>query len=121
LFEFNGQIIGYGKRPAALAGVPSLFILYIDGTSMEPWARHGSPVLIHPGAPVRIGDRVLVEMHPEDGQEDGLRRAYIKELVRRTETKLILRQYNPEEEKALPAKRVKAVMRVWEMSDLIGG
>jgi phage repressor protein C with HTH and peptisase S24 domain len=118
LFEYNGQILGYARRPPTLIGAPGIFALYIDGESMFPWRRHGDLVLIYPGAPVRIGDYVLAEMQPDSpgaGQK-----AYIKALVRRTAEKLVLRQYNPSEEKMLPMRRVKNLYRVMDWPDLLG-
>lgn len=118
LFEFNGDVQDFARRPPSIAGAPGVFALYIDGNSMFPWRKHGDLVYIHPGAPIRINDYVLVEMHPES--EGGGRRAYIKSLVRRTADKLTLKQYNPEEEKILPMRRIKAIFRVLDWPELVG-
>jgi len=119
LFELNGQILDMVRRPPRLVGAKNVYALYVDGESMSPWREPGQLVYVHPDMPAKIGDYVVVEMEPEK-KGDTVRRAYIKRLVRRTSEKLILAQYNPPEEKTLPAKRVRAVHRVIDWSELLG-
>lgn len=117
VFELNGEIVDYAKRFPSLVGVESVFALYLDGHSMEPWREHGGLVYVHPGAPIRIGDYVVAELHPES--VGGARRAYCKRLLRRTADVIVLAQYNPAEEKRLPAKRVKRLYRILDWPDLL--
>ncbi len=118
LFYMNGQIHDHVKRPPRLAGVKDAYALYVDGYSMSPWREPGELVYVHPTMPVKIGDYVVVEMMPEGADND--RKAYIKRLVRRTAEKVVLVQYNPPEEKTLPAKRVRAIHRVMGWSEILG-
>lgn len=118
LFELNGQVLGYARRPPRLVGVKDIYALYVYGDSMVPWREPRSLVYVHPHQPVQVGDYVVVQLHPEKGTQTP--RAYIKRLVRRTADALRLLQYNPHEELSLPMKRVKTVHRVMDWSELLG-
>lgn len=118
LFELNGQEHDQVRRPKRLVGVKDAYALYVDGESMVPWRKPGQLVYVHPHQPAQIGDHVVVEMVPDGPGEP--KRAYIKLLVRRTAEKLILHQYNPSEDKTLPMKRVRAVHRIIDWSELLG-
>jgi phage repressor protein C with HTH and peptisase S24 domain len=37
LFELNGQILGFARRPPMLVGVKDVYALYVYGDSMVPW------------------------------------------------------------------------------------
>lgn len=119
LFELNGQILDLVPRPPRLVGVKNAYALYVDGESMVPWRKPGQLVYVHPDMPPHIGDYVVVEMHP-DKKGETVRRAYIKLLVRRTAEKLVLEQYRPAEQISLPMKRVLAIHRVMDWSELLG-
>lgn len=119
LFELNGQILDLVPRPPRLVGVKNAYALYVDGESMVPWRKPGQLVYVHPDMPPNIGDYVVVEMHP-DKKGETVRRAYIKLLVRRTADKLVLEQYRPAEQISLPMKRVRAIHRVVDWSELLG-
>jgi phage repressor protein C with HTH and peptisase S24 domain len=118
LFELNGQILGFARRPPRLVGVKDIYALYVYGDSMVPWREPRSLVYVHPHQPVQVGDYVVVQLVPEKGTSTP--RAYIKRLVRRTADTLRLHQYNPAEEISLPMKRVKSVHRVMDWSELLG-
>jgi phage repressor protein C with HTH and peptisase S24 domain len=118
LFELNGQILGFARRPPKLVGVKDIYALYVYGDSMVPWREPRSIVFVHPHQPIEIGDYVVVQLVPEKGTSTP--RAYLKRLVRRTADSLRLHQYNPPQDISLPMKRVKSVHRVMDWSELLG-
>lgn len=118
LFEMNGQTLDYVRRPPRLMGVKDAYAVYSMGECMVPWREHGSLVYVHPHQPVKIGDYVVVQMLQEG--EGGPIPAYLKRLVRRTATNLVLHQYNPAKDITLPTKKVGAIHRVMDWDELMG-
>jgi phage repressor protein C with HTH and peptisase S24 domain len=100
-FIDNGEIAGYTMRPHVLDGVADAYAVEFWDTSMEPALKHGHLGWVHPRKPVKPGDDVVVQL--QDGQ------ALVKTLVRRTETHLVLRQYNPAKEFKIERSSVKSV------------
>ncbi len=63
------------------------------------WCRRFKPgqlAWVNPNLSARIGDDVIVQLRPHD--EHDTPEGFIKELVKRTPSKLIVKQYNPEME-----------------------
>jgi phage repressor protein C with HTH and peptisase S24 domain len=118
LFEFNGQTLDHARRPARLQNVRDAYAIYVSGLSMSPWREPGQLVYVHPHQPVKIGDYVVVQLHPERAGEPP--KAYIKRLVRRTAKDLRLLQYEPREEKTVAMAKVKAIHRVIDWDELLG-
>lgn len=107
---WNGDIVDWIDRPPQLVGATQGFATYVVGCSMEPRYFHGELIFIHPGRPPGPGDFVLVQLKPDgDGEAP---RAFVKRLVRRTATKLVLAQYNPAKEIELAAKDVLNVQKI---------
>ena len=90
---WNGDVVDYVPRPANLAGVPQAYAIYVYGTSMEPRYHPGELVYVHPNRPVKNGDYVLVQIRAKS--EGDAPRALLKRQVKRSETKLVLEQFNP--------------------------
>jgi phage repressor protein C with HTH and peptisase S24 domain len=118
LFDFNGQTLDFARRPARLAGIKDAYALYVSGESMAPWREHGDLVYVHPHQPVKIGDYVVVQMMPTSSA--GTIGAYIKKLLRRTASEVQLLQFNPREELKIPTKRIGAIHRIVDWSELMG-
>lgn len=116
--NFGSEPADYAKRPPALERAGKVFALYVQGTSMSRWREPGQLVYLDPVRPARPGDRVVVELHPEN-EGDG-HPAYLKELVARTTNRLRLKQYNPESVIEIPLSRVKHIHRVMEWEELLG-
>lgn len=116
--EFNGQVTDYLRRPPRLQAVKDAYAVYVHGDSMSPWRKNGDAVYVHPGLPCRVGDYVVVQLRPEHPGEAP--RAYIKELVRRTEKELRLRQFNPPKEIAIPTAKVHSIHRILDWTELLG-
>lgn len=118
LFEMQGQVLEYVRRPPRLMNVKDAYALYCLGESMRPWREHGQLVYVHPHQPVNIGDYVVVQLTPAG--DSSTPEAYIKRLVRRTSDHLVVHQYNPEDDLRIPAKKVKAIHRIVDWSELMG-
>jgi phage repressor protein C with HTH and peptisase S24 domain len=105
------QAIDWTYRPPQLRGVPDAFAVFAYDDSMHPMYKHGQTLWVHPYLPVKPGDGVLIIKRSDE--------ALIKELVRRTETEVELRQYRPREEQfALPQGEIRALYRVVGALDL---
>lgn len=118
-FYLNGDISDYLRRPPGLAGAKHAFAVWTVSTSMVPWSQPGDPLFVNPSQPVRNGDHVIVELHGDDDHTPGP--GFVKLLVRRAGSKLVLGQYNPpREDIEIPMARVKNLYRVIPIAELVG-
>lgn len=85
--SLEGRMVGKTERPSFLENVEDAFAIYVNGDSMEPRFKHGEIVYINPHKPAMPGDDVLIEFLDDTG--------LVKELVRQTADKLIVKQHNP--------------------------
>ena len=106
----RGQILDRLPRPASLAGDRAAYALTVIGDSMWPRFRPGRRLAVSPGAPVAIGDDVLVQL-VADSDEYGVQ-VMIKELVRRSGSEVELRQFNPDTVFRVPAADIAAIHKV---------
>lgn len=118
LFELNGQVHDHARRTPRLIGIKDVYALYIEGDSMIPWRDPGELVYVHPNQPVKIGDYVVVQLHPE--KEGAAHAAYIKKLIRRTATSIVLHQFNPAKDLTIPLKKIDKIHRVMPWSEVLG-
>ena len=116
-FDFNGEVVDYLRRPPGLVGARKAFAIYATGDSMSPRYEEGEIVFVHPGRPAMPGSDVIIELHGSDGEPG---QCYIKRLVRRTGTKLIVKQFNPPKEISFPLNQVRSVFRVLTSAELLG-
>jgi phage repressor protein C with HTH and peptisase S24 domain len=73
--------------------------------------KNGQTLWVHPHLPVKPGDGVLIIKRSDE--------ALIKELVRRTESEVALRQYRPrEEEFTLAQEDIRVMYRIVGALDL---
>ena len=103
-FSFDPEPIEWCYRPVALSGVRDAFALYVTGNSMEDVLMEGTLVMVHPSQPPRAMDLVVVE------KTDGS--VLVKRLVRRTDSVIQLRRYNPPGDYEIPRSDVRAIFRV---------
>jgi len=87
-----GAVQGHLARPPSLAGDRHAYAVTIAGDAMWPRFRPGRRLLVSPAAPIAVGDDVLVRLA---GPSGGTANVLIKELVRRTDSIVELRQFNP--------------------------
>jgi hypothetical protein len=112
----QGDVVDYVRRPPGLAGNSKAYGLYVEGDSMEPQFEHGALILVDPGRKPRPGDRVVLVLLKDEGEEI----SYVKQLVRITSDRLIVRQFNPPKELEFAREVVKSVERVLTTAELMG-
>jgi len=108
--------IDFIRRLPRIANIPDAYALYADGDSMSKWREHGDPVYVAPRLPVLQGNRVVIQVLNDKREVV----AYIKELVRRTEKEIKVRQYNPAQEFSFATKNVVKYERILEWTELLG-
>jgi len=109
--------IDWARRPYGLVGMKTVFAVYVEGTSMVPWRQPGDLVYLQRGRPPNIGDHVVVVLDRGVGEPPG---AFIKQLARRTATRLDLVQYNPAKTISVDLTSVRDVVRVLEWAEVLG-
>lgn len=116
----QSEVLGYLRRPPALAGRKDVYGVYISGASMYPRFSDGEGVFVDPKRPPRIGDDVIVHLVAPD-EHDGERVAavLIKRLVRRSSSFIELEQFNPAVTFRLDMKMVRAVHRIIPTAELL--
>jgi len=73
--------------------------------------KHGQTLWVHPHLPAKPGDGILIIKKSDE--------ALIKELVRRTETEVVVRQYRPTEtEFSIPSSDIRVMYRIVGVLDL---
>ncbi len=97
-----------GASPS-LATFSAAFALYIEGTAMEPRYFDGEILYCNPNRPLSNGCFVAIDLG--DGQ------SIVRQLVTRDGDHLVLRQFNPLEERRLHVGKVKSIVRVTGSGD----
>lgn len=115
-FEMNGEVHEFLERPPTLQGARNAYAVYVIGDSMRPMFQPGWVVHVNPNRPVTPGCGVVLQIRPEPGDIHPL--CYIKEFVRRSASRLVVHQYNPEGDIEWPAERVLAIHRVVGIADM---
>ena len=83
--------IDHVRRPPGIPAAQGVYAIYVVGDSMLPRYEAGDPVYVSELRAVEVNDHVLIQIHEEHGEA----RAMIKQLIKRTETKIVLKQHNP--------------------------
>lgn len=116
-FTLNGEVAGYVRRPPGIAGLRKVFALHILSTSMVPRYDPGELIYVGGRDPV-VGDHVVIEMFPENGERAG--KAFVKKLIERTTSTIIVEQYNPPMKIPFDRYAIKQVWRVIPTRELLG-
>lgn len=115
LVELTGvrweELIDRLARPPSMAADNGAYALTIVGDSMWPRFRPGRRVAVSPKSPVAIGDDVVVLLRSE-GQGTNEQPALIKELMRRTNDTVELRQFNPDLTFSVETGDVEAIHKI---------
>jgi phage repressor protein C with HTH and peptisase S24 domain len=87
------------------AGTSRVYALEVSGDFMEPLYRAGDRLIVAPGAPVRRGDRVVIQTK---GGE-----ILVKELSRQTVSKIELKSFNQQDaDRILTASDIAWIARI---------
>lgn len=105
------------RRPPGIATARNVYALFVTGDSMMPRHRHGDLIFVSADRPVAAGDDVIIQTQDYEGAPV---LSWIKELVRRTDAEVRVRQLNPESTVSFKAPQVKAVHRVLTTRELFG-
>ena len=116
-FQFNGEVVGYVRRPPGITSLRKVFALYVLSDSMSPRYEPGEMIYCGGRDPVP-GDHVVIEMFPEE--EGTVGKAFIKKLVKRSTAEVIVEQYNPRTTLTFDRYAVKQVWRVIPLAELVG-
>lgn len=104
LFFDNGAIHERVRRPPNLDGVENAFAVYMVGDSMEPRYFAGEFLFVNPNRPPTRNCFVVVELG--DGQ------GMVKQFVKRDDSDLHLRQFNPDRDLKIENQKVRSVYRI---------
>ena len=109
----SGELADRVVRPISLANDPSAYAVTIVEDSMWPRFRLGRRVAVSPALPVAVGDDVLVKLKPSlDRETASGEPVLLKELVKRTDGGLTLRQFNPDVTFEVPLTQINAIEKV---------
>lgn len=103
--EYFGEV----EAPSKLAGVPDAYAAYVVGDSMLERYQHGEVVYVHPYAPVKKNDYVVIQIQVGD---HGAVHGWVKRFVSRDDTTLKVLQLNPRKTLSFPNDRVVHVHKI---------
>lgn len=112
--------LDYMARPIGVTGRPDLYVVEVSGHSMEPRHDPGRRLLVDPRRSPGIGEDVVVQLRGPTFDGEEIRHVLIKQLVRRRPGAVVLRQFNPLIEFAVPTEQVAAVHRIMPWDEAMG-
>lgn len=113
--DWNGEVVDMVRRPPFLGAAKGAYALYVRGSSMSPRYEDGDIVYVNPARPTGPGAYVVVQFYEREGEAV---RAVIKQLVRRTDAGVTLRQFNPAKEFMIASDRVQSVHKIVGASEM---
>lgn len=119
-FQFNGTTTNYVRRPPGIARAVGVYAIRVVNDSMSPKFDDGDLVYVDPHRRPSIGDYVVLELKPLEEDGDGAGRAFIKRLKKRTQTKIVLEQFNPPADLEFVADQIKCLHRIIPWNELLG-
>ena len=115
-FDLAPESAHFVHRPPRLRGRRDVFALYAPGESMAPWAPAGSLLIVEQMRAPRPGDHVVARI-----DHNGEAAHVLGRLLEATADHVTLEQYTPAQCFMLERDRVGALLRVMELSELLGG
>jgi len=106
------KLIDQMSRPPSLAGDHDAYALTIVGDSMWPRFRPGRVIAVSPRSPVALGDDVVLRLRFPAASAGKSQPVLIKELVRRSNTDIQLRQFTPDLIFSVDTKEVEAIDKI---------
>lgn len=116
-FQFEGGVVDYVARPPGLANAKGVYALYVEGTSMVPEHKPGELRFISAFKHPNVGDTVAITARYTP---NGPYESFIKTLVRRSASKIIVAQLNPEAQIEFNPQFVVSMHKVLTMNELFG-
>lgn len=112
----DGMVIRYEaidwiERPAALRGMRDAFAFHVIGDSMSPRYDEGERVLVGAPRPGRPGEDLLIIL--ANGDDEVEFAAMVKRLVRQNSQEIVVEQFNPVRQFAIPRARIKQIFPVY--------
>lgn len=117
-FSMNGEVHDFARRPPGIIDRKDVFAVWVSGESMVPWRKNRELCYVERKRGPSPGDHVVIELAALDGSEE--RQAFVKKLVRRSATKVVVAQYNPPREIEYDARKIHHIYRVMEWSEVMG-
>lgn len=115
--QIEDSQVGYVRRPPGLQGSEEAYALYVVGDSMAPRFFEGHLLFVHPRQPARPGDDVVVQI--KRGEHEGVE-SFVKMLVRKSDTELVVEQYNPPRNITFDGNDVVSIHRIMPSHELVG-
>ena len=112
--------LDFMARPIGVTGRPDLYVVEVSGHSMEPRHDPGRRLLVDPRRTPGIGEDVVVQLRGPTFDGEEIRHVLIKQLVRRRPGAVVLRQFNPLVEFAVPNEQVSSVHRIMPWDEAMG-
>ncbi len=106
------EVHDYARRPKSLEGRKDVYVLTAVGDSMAPRFNPGDPAYVDPRATPRIGDDVVIYLRREEGDDERVYSALLKELVKSTRGYIELRQHNPAVTFTIDRKAIAQIHRI---------
>lgn len=116
-FRMNGETVDRIPRPPGIAHKRGVFAIFLQKDSMYPALKHGDPLYLDPNRRPAIGEDVVVELYGSDGEPGD---AFVKRLVRRSGSRIVVEQFNPPKEIEFDMADVRQVLRIIPWTELIG-
>ncbi|MCJ2080724.1 XRE family transcriptional regulator [Methylobacterium sp. J-090] len=119
-FSFNGRTMFHTLRPIGITNSLNAYATYVVGQSMTPAFREGTLIYVNPDRLPSIGDDVLIEIHPQQ-PDNNLMPGFIGRLVNRMPENITVEQFNPSKKIQFDAESVKSLHRIVPWNELIEG
>jgi phage repressor protein C with HTH and peptisase S24 domain len=110
----------YMSRPTGAAGRPKMYVVTIQGHSMEPRHDSGRRVLVDGSRSGRPGEDVVVQLRRRVDDHEEIYAVMVKQLIRQRAGSYVLHQFKPEIDFELPAAMVAAVHPIIPWEDVLG-
>jgi transcriptional regulator with XRE-family HTH domain len=113
----EGTAVNYIDAPPMLENAIGLYGLYVEGESMWPMFKHGSPIIVTPHKPPRIGDAVIIQ---ERTPKNDVIKVTLGVLQSSNSEWVKIGKLNPAATVEFPVRHVHAMHKVLDYSDILG-
>lgn len=115
--HYESDVIDWVPAPPGLDRIRDAYMLFVDGSSMEPRYRHRDPIFVAPHQPPWPGDDVVILIRkPKTGEYQ----TWVKELVNINPDEIVARQHNPSGELRFRRSEVVEMHRILPLGEIVG-